>query len=400
MKTPFDWRRRISGVTRAALHQTVTSQVVTAAAALMQLTLLSRLLTTSDYADYIVATAVWAMGNAAAGIGIGLRISHDAATGVERVSFTRAECFRTLGVSLLGGVAFWLLSGDLAKGALVSTVLLSYVLAEIAISIFVGKKDFSLYLRVAIIRAVTPVGVIAVYAVFAQPTFLVAAGALLLGNVLAASSAYPWVDLRLAQTSALATSATGLISLALWVLASADKVVLDHFVTADSLAGYALAYSILDRVFRALQTMYTSKHVADAFSSKLRLPSAMLTLALLSGAIALGPITVWACRWISGGRYEPSIEGAVILALGLALMAYSSPYYLSMLATKSYSLPLLAIVTISLGNIVVNILLLPHYGTIVAAINTLVCYFAWTVFLLWQTRRLRRVERSTLADVN
>ncbi|MEU2002871.1 lipopolysaccharide biosynthesis protein [Rhodococcus sp. NPDC019627] len=334
-----------------------------------------------DYAQYIVATAIWAIANAALGVGVGLRISHDAANGAGTFAFTNRELVRlTIGM-LICGVLFLDVSGDPIRSVCVAATLLSFVACEAAISHEVGGRRFGSFFIIFSLRSILPVVLIGLFACFHEPTFDAAVVSILVGNMAGmcvVATKFRW---KQAVGSSVSSGPVSAISLGVWLLASADKIILERTSDLVLLGSYALVYGLLDRVFRALQNAYTAKHVGEAFSGSAKKSSIGLGAASLGLALVLAPVSVFLCRIISGGRYEPSIIMSTIVSLSLAIMFISAPYYLSMLALKSYSVPTVVIYAIAAVNVVGNVILTPNFGTMASAILTFASYIAWLVFL-------------------
>ncbi|MFD6897742.1 lipopolysaccharide biosynthesis protein [Rhodococcus sp. NPDC060086] len=370
-------RRALSALT----HETVLSQAISGVFAIVQLGILTRLLDVSDYAIYVVAAAIWAIANAAVGVGIGIRISNDAANGSTSIAFTVSERYRTLLAVLICGVSFAILSGTPVECILVGVTLLSYVACESAIAFVVGSRQFRKFLYVFTVRSGAPVIVMVLWAFLGDLSFTGAVIALMIGQFSAAMMLWRHFSVQKPSVASLSSGLTGSISLGMWVLASADKIILEQLVNPEELASYAMAYGLLDRVFRAIQNIYTSRNMADAFSGKLGKSSHWLSLGILALALVMSPVAVVACGIISGGRYQPDLLLALVISLGLAIMTLSAPPYLKMMSTKKYAGPIIVIYGIASGNILGNILLAPKFGVLGAGLLTLAAYLTWLGYL-------------------
>lgn len=371
----------IRRIAKAVFHQSLIAQGVTAISALVCVAFLARGLSTNDYANYAVVTAIWAIGNAVVGTGTGTRVAKAAAEGAERITFQPSElCIAAAaGVGTAAYVAF--VRSSFLEGCIAGACMLSFIFAEAGTAFEVGAGRFNRYLIILGIRALLPPAILSSLAFTDTLSFLTATASVLAGNLI---SLLPWPQrwsLQFNHSSQLTGHAVGAINMGLWVIASADRLVLERTISAAELASYALVYGLADRVYRSLSNAYIAKSLGRAFQGYFRLPSwkfYALTVILAAGLV---PTLQVGSAVLSNGRYESPFLMTVAISIAGLCMIWSAPFYVRLMAAENYTKSLVVVFTLALLNVAANILLSGLYGSVAAAIISALTYLLWFTWL-------------------
>ncbi|WP_156386082.1 lipopolysaccharide biosynthesis protein [Arthrobacter sp. Soil764] len=370
------------------VHQTVVAQILSALSAIIAIVILSRWMPSQDYAHYAVVTAIWAIGNAVVGTATGTRIARTAAEGAHKISFRLSELLIASVVSILCGGYVVILRASYIDGVLAAASMMTFVLAEASISFEIGAARFKRYLFLLIIRVVSPIIVLMSGILFDILSLTWAFMAVLLGNVLSiVPSLWRWSARRYTGVS-YSSHMVGSLNFGLWVMASADRIILEPLVDPTDLALYALTYGLMDRFFRALSNAYITRSLGASFSGAHTIPDVkyfLVTLLLYFGVV-LG--AGWAVEIVSGGRYSPSILLSLLIAGAGLAMLWSAPFYVALLAGAQYKGSLIIVGLIAVFNITFNASLDGYFGILGAASISLGSYIMWLVWLALRTRRM------------
>lgn len=374
-------------VRKIFMHQSMMAQVISVLSAIVVVAFLSRLLPAEDYAHYAVVTAIWAIGNAVVGTGTGTRIARIAAEGSEKISFRVSELLVAGFVSIIcGGYVVWL-RASYFDGAIAAACMMTFVLAEASISFEIGARRFKRYLFLLVLRVVTPLLVLMIAAALDAISLTVAFLSVLFGNI---SSLMPWFRRWSARRyigPSYSSHAVGGLNLGLWVMASADRVVLEMLVDPTALAVYALTYGLLDKFFRSLSNAYIARSLGASFVGGHAIPHRKYFLATLLIFMMIVPVGRWAAELVSGNRYSPDLLlVALIAGAGLAML-WSAPFYVGLLASAEYRGSLWAVGIIAGLNIAANITFDRFFGIDAAAMISLCSYLLWFTWLVLRTRR-------------
>jgi O-antigen/teichoic acid export membrane protein len=373
---------------RALTHQSMVGQLVSALSAVVVVAILSRFLPEEDYAHYAVVTAIWAIGNAVVGTGVGTRIARIAAEGSTKICFRPSELYVAGFVSVVSGIYVAWLRASCLDGAIAAACMMTFVLAEASISFEIGAARFKRYLFLLILRVVTPFFVLLGCVLIGSLSVTLAFLSVLAGNTL---SLLPWFrrwSIRPYIGPSYSSHLVGALNLGLWVVASADRVVLEMYVEPTALAVYAITYGLLDKFFRSLSNAFIARSLGASFSGRNIIPSKKFFGSSLLLFVVMVPVGKWAVEFVSGSRYSPDLAlVAVIAAAGMAML-WSAPYYVGLLASAEYRGSLWVIGIIAGFNIFANVVFDRLYGVSAAAMISLCSYLLWLVWLVFRSRRV------------
>lgn len=373
---------------RALLHQSMVAQMISALTSIVVVGILSRLLPEEDYAHYAVVTAIWAIGNAVVGTGTGTRIARIAAEGSTRINFRPSELFIAGFVSMACGVYVVWLRASYLDGAIAAACMMTFVLAEASISFEIGAARFKRYLFLLILRVVSPLIVLLTCLLTGYMSVTVAFLSVLLGNI---SSLLPWFrrwSTKRYVGPSYSSHMVGALNLGLWVIASADRVVLEMYVQPTALAVYAITYGLLDKFFRSLSNAFIARSLGASFGGTTMVPPRKFFLASLLLYLIMVPVGKWAAEFVSGDRYSPDLSLVCVIAGAGLAMLWSAPYYVGLLASAEYRGSLWVVGIIAGLNIATNIIFDPLYGINAAALISLCSYLLWLVWLVVRSRRV------------
>lgn len=383
---------RLSRLLRALFHQSLIAQGVTALAALVTVGFLARGLSTIDYAHYAVVTAIWGIGNAVVGTGTGTRIAKMSAQGTKRISFQRSELWITFLAAAITGYYIFFVRNSLVEATLAGFCMVSFVFAEASTSFEMGARRFNRYLVLLGVRALTPPVVLTAFSLSGTLDFTTAVVTVLAGNMI---SLLIWPS-RWTPTfeynSPVSSHAVGAMNMGLWIIASADRLVLERTITALDLASYALVYGLTDRIFRSLSNAYIAKNLGRAFQGETKKSGWKFYVLSLLLAALLVPIIQFATAALSGSRYNaPLIMTSLIVVAGL-FMLWSAPHYVKLMASGEFKSALVLIFALAAFNVLANILLAAYLGTDGAAMISMMTYGLWFTWLATK-RPLRAYSR-------
>ena len=376
---------------QVARSPVLIAQFVTVLVAVGQLKLFSTYVSTDALGIYTVIAAVWAVGNAVIGIAIGTRVLRDAATsqGATRPVMTLSDLAQILLGAVAAGTMSALLGFSPAVSIWAAIGLSALTIAEMQCSFSLGRgrnKEFAARL---IARSLIPVlmfGVLAqLHEVGAEDVLL----ALTLGALAAALG--PASIRRSAFGTQGAMHSIGGANLALWILASADRIILAPLVPLATVGLYGVTYGVLDRGFRALTNAFVAQWLPTAFRDRGTVHNVKFFYLLVAccslGAVVVGPTLI---ELLSSGKYHPSFFLVTSLVVGMSAYALASPLYVRTIGLGAgRQVAGLAGMCAAL-NIGINVLFVPVGGLNVAAVATAVAYLLWLGGLRLVNRRLTR----------
>jgi O-antigen/teichoic acid export membrane protein len=385
---------------KLADRPTLWAQVAGAATSLVLIGVYARSMAVTDFASYSAIFATYAFGNALVGTSIGTRIIEEASRGSRAP--TRLS-LRGEGGAILLALATALIIPALTSAApaifaAAAVGMLTTIAAEVANARLIGQQRFAAYARLTIARSV-------VWILAAVGSVLVLdRDDLLLASLFAAAvaSLTPVVGCIIERGLVLTTgrrdtrqsgvSWVGLSNLALWILATGDRVILAD-VALVALATYATLYGLLDRIFRTvanaelLLRLPSAFGAADGKQSGTTKPTWSVAASLAAAAAVSAVVSPFAVGVISGGVYTPSLWMALVLSAAMAAMLAAVPLYAAAIGrgdTRGPAILACAAASLNLGG---NLILAPHFGTTSAAALTLAGYAVWLVGLILLTRR-------------
>lgn len=386
---------RFSRLVRALFHQSLMAQGVTALAALVTVGFLARGLSTIDYAHYAVVTAIWGIGNAVVGTGTGTRIAKMSAQGTNRIRFQRSELWITLLAAAITGYYIFFVRHSPLDAILAGLCMLSFVFAEASTSFEMGAGRFNRYLVLLGVRALMPPMVLTALTVSNTLNFSTAVVSVLAGNVISLLIWPARWSSGLVYNSPVSSHAVGAMNMGLWIIASADRLVLERTINAFDLASYALVYGLTDRIFRSLSNAYIAKNLGRAFQGEVKRSGWKFYALSLLLAVLLIPVIQLATVILSGNRYDaPLIMTSLIAAAGL-FMFWSAPHYVKLMASGGFKSALFLVFTLAIFNVLANILLARYLGTAGAAMISMMTYGLWFTWLATK-RHSRPYPRLTV----
>jgi hypothetical protein len=375
---------------------------VTAIGALALISMLTRGMSSSAYGTYAAVFATFAFGNALVATTMGTRVIEALSTGTA----TRAEL--VLGRDLLpvllcvaaaGGTAASI-SSNAPAAAWAAAGMVGFIFAEIAYAYVLGQRRYWLFFGLACARtALWVASTLALMLLLPEEDRLsgaLAAG--LLGTLVPVAYVAARGGLGFTATGrqgqGAMVSGVGVANLALWLLASADRVILAHFALA-ALATYAALYGLMDRVFRSIANADVQLQLPKVFAARGQSPAAAgssfrsrtVGLLLLGGVCAaVAPAVVAAA---SGGRYHPPWAMSLALSAGMVAMLAAVPNFVKLIGLGRASGAAKVAVLAAVVNIGGNLALASRFGTGAAATLTLLGYLIW---LIGTSLLLRREE--------
>jgi O-antigen/teichoic acid export membrane protein len=383
---------RIASLRAVLVRPTIIAQALSALGSLVLISLLTRRLSADDYGTYAAVFATYAFGNALVATTIGTRvveaISIGRSTQVELV--LRRDVAALVLCALAAAGTAYSIDRDASIAIWAAVGMLGVLLTEIGNAHILGRRRFWLFCGVVVGQNVLWVGATLVLfsTLPAGDRLGVALGATAFGALVPVGYLL-WVrGLRVVRSGisggGAIVSAVGVTNLALWLLASADRVILAHFALA-SLATYAALYGLLDRVFRSLANAEIQMRLPAAFAARDQdsAPAAAasagalcLLVALAAASAIIAPTLV---SIISGGKYHPAFWMSAVLSFGMAAMLAAVPSFVTLLAAgRARSTAVIAIVAAAV-DVVGNLALAPYLDTRAAAALTLCGYLIWLV---------------------
>ena len=382
---------------------TLLGQGISALTALILIGLLTRNLTEASYGVYAAVFATYTFGNALVGTTIGTRGIAALSTGTTdrlRLAVWRDAAPITL---CCVGAAGAVLLAEPWPGAAAAAALGMFltIIGESANSQLFGVGRYWTYVAIALLRMAVWLG-LSVLALATLPTAEKLTGVILAAG---AGAAVPLAYGVAARTLHFdrghfgelrhAISAVGLANLSLWLLASADRVILAHYALA-ALASYAAIYGLFDRTFRTVANAEIQYRLPEGFRRHMRRERAQILLTRVETAAVmglgvlcalLGPTAV---AVISGGRYKPPLLMSAVLSAAMIAMIAAVPAYISLLSSDNGRSAAVVATLAATINVVGNLALASQYGTASATALTLVGYLVWLVGVVYCADRVRR----------
>jgi O-antigen/teichoic acid export membrane protein len=385
-------KARLASVGAVLIRPTIVAQALSALGSLILISLLTRRLSADNYGTYAAVFATYTFGNALVATTIGTRVIEVVSTG----QTTRVElALRRDGVALAlcalaaSGTAYSV-DQNTSVAIWAAVGMLGVLLTEIGNAHILGRQRFWLFCGSVVGQNVLWVGAtLVLFNTLSPDDYLgVALGATAIGALVPVGYLLIVKGVRVVKSSApehgAIVSAVGVTNLALWLLASADRVILAHFALA-ALATYAALYGLLDRTFRSLanaeyQMRLPAAFIARGQGSAPMAPASRKTAALLVAlavvSAALAPTLV---SIISGGKYHPALWMSAVLSLGMAAMLAAVPSFVALLAAGQARTTAAIAIVAALVDVVGNLILAPYLDTRAAAALTLCGYLIWLV---------------------
>lgn len=379
------------------------AQGASATSSLILVTLFTRSLSPSDFATYAVIISVYAFGAALVGTTIGTRTMKElSADGQHHILLVlRRDVPPIIGCVLATAAVTVVTRSNPLVMAAACSGMLGILVAQIGGSHPLGLRRYWSY-AVLVFAQMALWDITALVVVFAFPKSDRLAGSLF---AVAIGGLAPVIYMLAYRTVKIVShdspgrkyspiSAVGVASLALWILASGDRVILARY-SLTALATYAAMYGLLDRVFRTLATAEFQQRLPHAFAihaetgkvTAAQTPRSLLLLISLGIVSSISGPTVISI--VSGGNYHPSIAMSAVLSFAMMAMLAAIPSFVALIASgKTHIVAIIAIAAATL-NIIGNLLLAPYYGTSSATALTLFGYLVWLCGVVIAERHYR-----------
>lgn len=374
--------KRLKRAARTIFHQSLLAQGLTAVTALVTVSLLAQGMPTEDYAHYAVVTALWAIGNAVVGTGTGTRIAKMSADGHTKIRFQQSELWTAAAAAAAVGLYVGSVRHSNIDALVAGLCMLSFVFAESSTSFEVGAGRFNRYLTILATRAVSPLLFLGTLFVLDAVTFTTAMCSIFAANLLSLTLWPRRWSTSLELVGGISGHTVGAMNMALWVIASADRLILQGIVQPLELATYAMAYGLVDRVCRSLSNAYIARNLRKSFRGNSSKPGAFYVGGMAFIALLLIPGVHWGTSVLSAGRYVAGFELSLGVVIAGLFMVWSAPHYVSLMASGSYRSSLGILVVLAALNIGSNVLFAPPFGTVGAAFVSAATYALWLTWLI------------------
>ena len=158
-------------------------------------------------------------------------------------------------------------------------------------------------------------------------------------------------------------------NLALWILASADRIILAPLLPLATVGLYGVTYGVLDRGFRALTNAFVGQWLPTAFRERGTVHNVKFFYLLVAccslGAVVVGPTLI---GLLSDGKYHPSFFLVTSLVVGMSAYALASPLYVRTIGLGAGRQVAAVAGMCAALNIIINLLFVPVGGLNVAAV--------------------------------
>ena len=183
--------------------------------------------------------------------------------------------------------------------------------------------------------------------------------------------------------------------LAHWVLASSDRMILEKYVPLAEVGVYSLAYQVASLMMLYVQggaggiiPVYGRLDRKDESATKA--VSRLVTyfvLVLVGVGLAIALPGAELIRLVMPGQYAEADRFMPWIVLAQLMMGLYLPStcVLNLLAGQTWKVAI-ATIGAALLNVALNLWLIPHYGTIAAAVTTAVAYSAMALFVFLLAR--------------
>jgi O-antigen/teichoic acid export membrane protein len=198
----------------------------------------------------------------------------------------------------------------------------------------------------------------------------------------------------------------GLASSAMVVNRNLDTAMLGSMRPAAEVGLYKIAVNlsmlcatVMNMLQLALQPRIATLQAASRFDE-------MRSLASLAARISFAASVFLALVFLAYGRdiillafgtqYLAAYESMAILIAGQLANSFFGPVMMLLNMTGHEKIVMLSVIAAAVGNVVLNAVLIPLYGSIGAAIATAITLLAWNFLLYLQSLRLQGIDSSIL----
>jgi len=187
-------------------------------------------------------------------------------------------------------------------------------------------------------------------------------------------------------------------NLAAWVLSLGDRYVLAVFRSSYEVGIYAAAYSIAEKSILVISTLFMFAsgpllveicETRGAAASGILLTSVMRAYLILCipAVVGLAALSKQVMGLLTGAEYAAGYRVLPWVTAGAFFLGFQQRYQAG-LVLKKKTVPIMAsLLMAGLLNILLNIIFVPRYGYVAAAITTLVCYALLAGFMVVVSQR-------------
>ena len=181
-----------------------------------------------------------------------------------------------------------------------------------------------------------------------------------------------------------------------WLLNFSDRIILEQSVSLDNVGVYSLGYNfgtaqqvVANSGNNAIMPYYGRAAKDESYFD--RIPKLNSTYISIMALFALG-ISIFSdemIHWFFSESYSQSADIVFWIALGFFSIAlyYGPMNTITLIAGKSKFIWVITLIA-GLVNILLNLLLIPHFGIIAAAINTLIGYVLMFILIFFYSLKL------------
>lgn len=188
-------------------------------------------------------------------------------------------------------------------------------------------------------------------------------------------------------------------NLAAWILSLSDRYLIGLFRDNSEVGVYSLSYNIADRSLMLLVTLFAMASAPIGMSiwenrgerESRRFISEVTRLYLLACVplvVGMSVLSRFVIHIMAGPGYEGGYKIMPYVLFGVLLLGVEQRYQAGLLFHKRTSLITVATIAAGLLNVLLNILFIPAYGFLAAAITTLVSYAVLLLLTIWFSRRM------------
>jgi len=210
-------------------------------------------------------------------------------------------------------------------------------------------------------------------------------------------------NLNLAKKLIIQSFPVGFISVLALFYFKIDTLILSIFRGANEVGIYGLAYKIIENLlvlwgfyiatlYPLLSNLLSKRKTIEAV--ELWRKSLLISLGFSATIIVIGYIFAPLVIQILGGReFGGSVIALRILLFSLPLFFVNNLFYHTFLAKNETRWPLLAISSSLIFNLILNLIFIPKWGYIAAALNTLITegYLLSFYYFCYRSIRLRKI---------
>lgn len=369
------------------VHPAVLSQAMSLLLSLALIAALTRLLPASGYAAYSAFAAVWAIGNAIVGTGLGTSVARDVARGSKHISLKIGDLIAIFTTSLAVYCYSILAGHSILNSILGGLNMAGFIALEVVLSALLGQKRLWLYFACLVVRLGIPVALVLTASMAVDVDLATALLAVFIGNCFVFLLRVRNVRIVGTRVSSSYGVQVGIINFSLWFIAGFDKIFFEQAIEPVAAAGYALVYGLLDKGFRSLSNIVITGKLGDALGGKGARLGFKFYVATFVMAVCSVPLALLFADVISAGRYSLDAGAVCVIALGLLCMTWATPSYLELLSMDRLTLTSILSLSIAAINGVVVAGLAHDIGYFAGALGSAVCYLLWFIWCRYETKR-------------